>query len=185
MPELREVFLVRIEAPNPVYVWSGVGDLDVPGDALAPAATYSGMGELIDIPAVKQLINGTADRYPFGVSGVSPAIQALATSEADEVNGAVVRIGSLPLDRMNQIAGPVDWEFEGVADVVSIDNASDESGARVRSVSLSVAAGDTGRSRAELASFTDADQRQRSPDDAIFSHVAGIAAGNTRRFGVR
>jgi hypothetical protein len=54
---------------------------------------------------------------------------------------------------------------------------------RTRTVSLSVGTDETGRSRAPIALFTDADQRRRSPTDAFFDHVAGITAGTSRRFG--
>lgn len=62
--------------------------------------------------------------------------------------------------------------------------AGDEDGAdRKRTLTLKLASGDTTRSRAPLAFFTDADQRRDFPDDAVFSHVAGINAGTSRRWG--
>lgn len=182
MAELREVFLFRLEANPPYFMWSGVGDLVVQGDALAPGvSTYRGFGALLDMPVVQQLINGTADRVEFTASGVDAETLALADDE--DVRGATVRIGSLALGSDSQPYGMVEWEWEGVADVVSIDSSADESGNRVRSVSLSVGSADTARSRSDLAFFTDAEQRKRSPDDAFFDHVGQISSGVTRRFG--
>lgn len=177
MPELREIFLFRLESDPPAYLWSGVGLLDVEGDAIAPATRYRGLGELMEVPTVQQLINGIADRQPFGLSGVDPEILQIANGE--DVRGAIVRIGSLALGPDNQPIAPVEWEWEGVADVINADSRGG-----VRSVSLSVGSADTARSRAALDFWTDAQQRQRSPDDAICSHVALITGGKTRRFAI-
>jgi len=185
MPELREVILFRLESPTPAYLWSGVGPLPVAGDALAGATTYKGAGQLLDVPELKQLINGVADRIEVAVSGVDTGIQALASDEAPGVQGSLVRIGTLALDSMNQPVGAVDWEWEGRADVVGVDRQASEDGSVVRSVSLSIGAGDTGRSKADLRFFTDADQRRRSPDDAFFSNIGKISAQVTRPFGPR
>lgn len=183
--ELREAFLFRLESDPPAYLWSGVGSLDVPADAIVPATTYLGGGEWVDLPEIQQLINGTADRVEFTASGVDEETLRLAMEDRASVDGAQVRIGTIPLDANWQIAGTVDWEWEGIADVVTIDQATGENGERTRSVSLSVGSADTARSRAQLSFFTDAEQRRRSPTDAIFSHVSRIAAGSTRRFGAR
>jgi hypothetical protein len=183
MPSFHEVILFRLEANPPAYLWSGTGDLPVPADALAGATTYRGAGALLDVPEVKQLINGVADRIEVSVSGVDMQTQRYAAEDADSVPGSTVRFGTLVMDEFNQIAGMVDWEWEGVADVVGVDRTADENGGVVRSVSLSIGAGDTGRSKSDLTFFTDADQRRRSPDDAFFSHIGQISATVTRPFG--
>lgn len=184
--EIKEAYLFRLECDPPAYMWSGVGDLVVPGDAIVSGTTtYLGGGEWVDLPEVQQLINGTADRVEFTASGVDEETIRLALEDRASVDGATVRIGTVPMDANYQLSGPVDWEWEGVADVVTVDSTSNENGDRIRSVTLSVGSADTARSRSQLTLFTDADQRRRSPDDAIFSHVGGIASGNTRRFGGR
>jgi hypothetical protein len=182
MPELREVFLFRLEANPPYYMWSGVGDLVVQGDVIAPGETlYRGFGVMIDLPAIQQLINGTAGRDDFTISGIDAETLALAGDE--DVRGSTVRIGSLALSSDNQPYGMVEWEYEGLADVIFVESSVDQSGNKLRSVSLSVGSADTGRSRSDLAFFTDAEQRKRSPDDAFFDHVGQISSGVTRRFG--
>lgn len=177
MAELRESFLFRLECDPPAYLWSGVGDLIVDGD------NYLGGGELLSgLPEIQQLINGTASRVEFTASGVDAETIRLAREDRASVNGAMVRIGTVPMNADWQIAGPVDWEWEGVADVVTVDRTGTEDGGVVRSISLSVGSADTARSRLHLSLFTDSDQRRRSPDDAFFSHVGGITAGTSRRF---
>jgi len=179
MPQIYETYLFRLEANPPAYVWSGVGPIVIGGD------TYQGMGEMLNLPDVEQLINGTADRVDFSVSGVDAGTLRLALDDRDTVDGAAVYILSQQLDEFNQLIGSPEYEWEGIADVVSVDSQSDESGNRTRTITLSVGAGDTGRSRSDLTFFTDADQRKRSLTDAFFSHIGGISAGTTRRFGVR
>lgn len=180
-----EAYLFRGEFDPPAYLWSGIGDLDVPGDALVGYATtrYKGVGTLTGLPQLPSLINGTADRAEFTLSGVD----ALALRYVDEdklgIRGAIVRIGSLPMNDQYQIAGPVDWEWEGIADTVSFDSQGGDFGSRVRSITIGVGTASTGRSSAALSFFTDADQRQRSPTDAFFSHIAGISQTTSRRFG--
>lgn len=183
--ELREAFLFRLECDPPAYLWSGVGDLFVEGDAIADEATYLGGGELLELPAIQQLINGIADRVEFTVSGVDAETFRLALEDRAGVDGARVLIGTAPMDAAYQLSGPVDWEWEGVADVVTVDSTASVDGGKTRSVTLSVGSADTARSRAQLTFFTDADQRRSFPTDAFFSHVGRIAAGNTRRFGAK
>lgn len=183
--EIRESYLFRIECDPPAYMWSGQGNLVVPADAIVPTeTTYLGGGEWVDLPEIQQLINGTADRVDFTASGVDDETIRLALEDRASVDGAVVRIGSIPMDANYQISGPVDWEWEGLADIVTVDSTSDEAGNRTRSVTLSVGTSDTARSRMNLSLFTDSDQRKRSPTDAFFSYVGGITGGTTRR-GVR
>lgn len=181
----REAFVFRLECDPPAYLWSGAGDLIIPPDGLVTTTdTYLGAGELLaELPQIQQLINGTASRVEFTASGVDQETVRLALEDRASVDGATVRIGTVPMDENWQLSGPVDWEWEGVADVVTVDRTGDQGGAVTRSVSLSVGSADTARSRYQLTYYTDADQRKRSPTDAIFSHVAGITQGSSRRFG--
>lgn len=178
MPEFREAFLFRLECDPPAYLWSGQGPLVVDGD------TYLGGGELLEgLPEIQQLINGVAGRVDFTASGVDQETIRLALEDRASVQGSVVRIGTVPMNPAWQVSGPVSWEWEGVADVVTVDRAADESGNVTRAVTLSVGSEDTARSRLQITFFTDADQRKRSPTDAFFSHVGKITSGDTRRFG--
>lgn len=183
MPAIREAFLFRLECADPAYFWSGVGDITVPADSIVPETTYLGGGELMGgIPELEQLINGTAAGVEFTASGADEESVRLAAEDRNQVDGSTVRIGSLPLDEDWQIAGPVQWEWEGVAKIVTIARQSGGDGGVTRTISLTVESSDTARSRNQLSLFTDADQRKRSADDAFFSHVGRITAGSSRRF---
>ena len=178
----NECYLFRLEADPPAYLWSGVGDIDVPGDALVgPAITrYRGIGTLTGIPVLQNLINGTADRAEFTLSGVDAIALAYAHDDRDTIPGSLLRIGSVPDD----LSGPVDWEWEGRADTISVDSQGQQNGGRVRSITISAGTASVGRSTVGLAFFTDADQRERSPDDAFFTYIGGITS-TSRPFGPR
>lgn len=176
-----EAYLFRMEPIDgtPAYLWSGVGDLDVPGDALVGfgVTRYKGIGTLSGIPVLQNLINGTADRAEFTLSGVDLIALKYASDDKNEVRGALVRIGSWDYEN------PVDWEWEGRADTVNVDTQGQPNGGRVRSITISVGTATVARSTVGLTTFTDADQRKRSPDDAYFTYVASLSSEVSRPFG--
>lgn len=180
---MRESYLIRIASDPPARIWSGEGDLEIPADGVEDApATYLGRAALVNIPAFQQLINGTAERIEITVGGVSDETLRLALEDAPSVKGAAVHIGSVRFDSEWQIDGAVEWEAIFRADGVSV-NSQDGDNGRSRSITVSIGSEETSRSQAAVGYFTDADQRRRSPTDAIFSHVAGIRLGTSRRFG--
>lgn len=71
-----------------------------------------------------------------------------------------------------------------IADKLTFSSEETDEG-RSRVLTLSIATEDTDRNRSPQAYWTDADQRRKSPTDAIFSHVAQIYQGVLRRFGPR
>lgn len=179
----REAYLFRIATAEPAIFWSGYGNLRVPADIVVPADEIAlGAGELIQVPDLEQLVNGMAQRVEFTLSGVSEQTIRFAKRDAATVPGARIDIGRMDFSPDWQQIAPVEWEWSGEARSLSVGSQASENG-RTRTLSLVVAAGDTTRSRSPMAFFTDADQRRRSPTDAIFSHVAGIRAGTSRRWG--
>jgi len=183
MAAYRESFVFRIETDVPATVWSGHGDLILPADdILSEPVLALGAGELVNLPDFEQLLNGTAQRLEISLSGVSEETLALALDEALQVPGAPVYIGRVRFDENWQMTEPVAWEWTGAGVNLSVSSQDGDDG-RVRMLTLVVAAGDTLRKRAALSFFTDADQRRAYPTDAIFSHVAGINAGTSRKWG--
>lgn len=182
MASYRESYVFRIETDDPATFWSGHGPLLLPADSVLPTDTIiPGAGELVNIPDLEMLINGKAQRLDITLSGVSPETIALATDEAPQVPNAPVWIGRVEFDQAWQVTA-VEWEWSGEGRSLSVSS-QDNAGGRTRSIMLSVAAGDTRRRRAPNAFFTDADQRRDFPTDTVFSHVAGISAGITRKWG--
>ncbi len=180
----RESFIFRIETDEPAMFWTGHGDLLLPPDLVIPgpeAEIALGGGTLVSLPDLEQLLNGEAQRLEIAVSGVDDTTLAFAQEEAPQVPGAPVWIGRVEFDEEWQ-QGPVEWEWNGEGRGLFVAGEDSESG-RSRTITLRVAAGDTTRSRAPFAFFTDADQRRDYPDDAFFSHVGQINAGTSRRWG--
>ncbi len=182
MPSYRESFAFYIATPDPAVFWSGHGPLLLDTDDVLPAPTViMGAGQLVDIPALELLINGKAQRLEVTLSGVSEETIAIAVDEAAQIPGTPVHIARITFGEAWQIVS-VDWEWAGEGRGLTISS-QDAGSSRVRTLVLSIAAGDVSRRRPALSFFTDADQRYDFPDDAVFSGVAGISAGTTRRFG--
>lgn len=153
-------------AVDPVArLWLGVGDCKVGINAYDDdEELYQGLGRLIDVPAVQQLINGVAERATFHVSGVSQSTLALASAEADGVKGAAVALGIGFFDGSWQQLGVPIWLFRGRADFVTLQQQSNAKGV-TRVIELSVGSLFTGRRRRGFSYLTDYDQQRRSPGD--------------------
>lgn len=179
---MRLSVLFRIACDPVARLWAGVGDLIIPADMVESAdALYLGGGQLVDVPDLDQLINGTATRISVTVSGVTNDTLRLAMEEAPSVRGADVHVGLVYMDDDWQIV-EVEWLSVLRADTITVASNPGDNGGRVRSVTLSIGTDFTDRSTRPLAFFTDADQKRRSPDDLIFDHVAGINEGTSRVF---
>ena len=183
MPFYRESFVFYVETDDPAIFWTGHTDLLLPADDLLAGPTLAlGGGDLVDLPELEALINGVAQRVDVTFSGVSSRAIAYAREESAQVPGAPVHIGRVEFDEDWQLVGPVTWEWEGTGQKMQVSSDTAETG-RMRSIVFTCAAGDTTRSRAPYAFFTDADQRRDYPTDLFFSHVAGINSGTSRRWG--
>lgn len=183
MPEYRESYVFYLGTDEPAVFWTGHTDLILPDDGVLDVPTLAlGAGELVNLPDIEGLINGAAQRMEVTLSGVDSDTVALAAEEAAQVPGAAAYIGRIEFDADWQMIGTVTWEWSGVGEKLSI-NSNGEGDQRRRTISLSVAAGETTRNRSPFAFFTDADQRRDFPDDDFFTHVAGINAGTSRRWG--
>jgi hypothetical protein len=181
----RESFIVYIACDPAALFWTGVGLLPLIADAVLPEPmTALGAGTLVNIPDFQQLMDGTAERLQFIVSGVNDETLRLAFDDAPSVRNALAWLGRITFDKDWQQTGPIEWEAMFQARELTISRTSDGN-ATSQAISLTVVGGDSARSRSINSYFTDADQRRRSPTDAIFSHVAGITAGTSRRWGPR
>lgn len=179
----RRSILFRLAADPIGRFWSGHGDLPVEPDYVDPeGATYLGLGALIDVPALKTLINGVADRVDFVLSGVTAQTLRYAVEDAPSVKDALVLIGEQDFDDDWQAGGAPRWVWRGYADILATSS-SDTGQGRQRTISLSVRSADTFRSNPQPSYYTNQEQQRRSPTDTIFSHVALISVGAKRRFG--
>jgi hypothetical protein len=169
---IRRSVLLYVATDTPIRAWTGVGDFDKGSDLVdLTGGIYKGLGEIQDIPALQQLVNGVAQRVDLSLSGVDARIVALADSEAAEVRSKAVSIGLQFFGADWAPLGDAIWIWDGEADVVRSDSVSNPDFGRFRTVTLSVGSLTTGRRRPRMTFFTRAQQRRRSPDDAFCDRV--------------
>lgn len=166
----RYSVLVRFGTETPVRAWAGLGDLQIPADEVEPAgATYLGIGLLGNVPALRQLIGGVAERLEFSLSVPSGEVFALADDEAATIRAAPVDVGVIFFDEHWQ-QSEVAWLWNGAADVPSVSRTAN--GLSVaRTIRLSVGSAFTDRTRPRHTYFTNADQKRRSPTDDFCARV--------------
>jgi len=178
MAQYSAAIFFRLATDPVVRLWAGVGDFELPADLVeTTGGTYKGMGELLNVPAVQQLINGLAERLTFQLSGVDATALRLAEEDADEVRGAQVNLGFLRLDSDLQPIFPVRWIWEGEADSVPCAKTDG-----VRTIAISVGTNHTDRKRPGFETYTPANQHLRSPTDAGCDFVPLYTQGSTKKW---
>lgn len=155
--------------PNPVRCWTGVGPLAIPADTVdEDGGTYLGLGRLVGLPALSQLINGVAERVEFVLSGVDQEMLRLADQDAEGLRAASAFVGLAIFDENWAVMDSIFWLWNGEADTPKLSRQPGEGGSgAVRQISLSVGTAMTGRKRAGLSYFSGVDQRRRVPTDAF------------------
>lgn len=173
------LFVLMRCATAPVRAWLGVGDYPLPADDVDTAGgIYLGIGLVGEIPALRQLVGGVAERLEFTLNGADETTFALADDQVEEVRKAAVHVGIVFFDEAWQPAGEIAWLWEGTADVPTVDREGQGLEA-IRRVSLSVGSAFTDRSRPQLSFYTDRDQRSRSADDSFCSRVSAYGVDST------
>jgi hypothetical protein len=158
----------RLSVDPIVRLWLGVGNCDAGIDVADGAgATYSGLGEMVNLPSLTQLVNGAADRVEFHLSGVSRRVLQLASSESDEVKGAALLVGIGVFAADWQLITAPTWLRRFTVDYLSVQFENPSDGTPVRTITLSARTMLTGRRRPGLSYFTDRDQQAKSPGDAF------------------
>lgn len=165
-------------------LWGGVGNYAMAANNIDTlGGVYTGLGEVIGMPTLSQLINGVADRIEFQLSGVDPKTLALVDADAETVRSAAVHVALVAFDDAYQAATQPAWVWEGEADVPTVSRQStmgqDGTIEIIRAVSLSVGSVFTGRRRPKMSYLTGVEQRRRSPDDAFCDRVSSYAQGTT------
>jgi hypothetical protein len=170
------------DPPGWVRFWGGHGPFEIAANGIdTQGGVYAGAGQLLNVPALSQLINGVAERVDFSLSGVSPEVFALADEEAELVRDAPVHLALLPLDADFALIGTPLWIWEGQGDVLRVDR--EVSGASVtRTITLSVGTLFTGRRRRQIRHYSGVDQRRRSADDAFCDRTNLYNVGTTDRW---
>jgi hypothetical protein len=164
------IFL-RLDSAPPVRIWLGFAAIEPGVNVLdATLAQYLGFGELRDIPAVKQLLNGAAERVDITLSGVDGSVlQLAALNDVQAIKGKGLHIGIAIMSADFQLLGAVHWCSNYIADYLALEQppatGMDAGGEIVRTLRLSCGSTFTGRRRPELSFFSNRDQQARSGGD--------------------
>lgn len=159
----------RLETDPVVRLWLGFGKI-APGINVldSEGATYNGFGEIQNIPASKQMMNGKAERVEFSISGVTGAILEIASGgDAQQVKGKRVSVGFAVMDSAWQLVGPIHWTAHYTADFLSLQQSGGDSpdDPIIRTIMLSCGSTMTARRRPALGYFSNQDQQRRHPGD--------------------
>lgn len=160
----------RLDTDNVTRLWLGMGKCDGGINVVdTRGELYYGAGELVDVPAFQQLINGAAEVITFGLSGVTPEIVALAARSAQRVRGRRCLIGVVIQDSDWQPLGAIHWGSLSYADFISLTQQPQDNPQQpiLRGASLTVSSAFSARRRARFSYFTKQDQRLRSPSDGF------------------
>lgn len=159
-----------------VRAWAGVGDYALPADDIdIDGGVYLGIGLVGQIPALRQLVGGVAERVEFTLNGVDAVTFGLADEHAAEVRNAAVHVGILFFDTDWQPSDDIAWLWTGTADTIAADHMSDSQGRASRRVALSVGTAFTDRTRPRLGFYTPTDQKRLSPTDTACDRVPAMS----------
>lgn len=171
----------RLDTTPALHLWWGVSDKPAQIDALDVAGQiYNGAGLISDVPdALEMLINGTASRVDWEMSGVPPSLTAELASAAPSVVGARVDFAIAALDSRWQIIGTPVSVWVGTADFWAEAQSpqADVTKPKLRKIILSTMAGDSSRSLPYFATWTDIDQQQISATDTFCERVPRYYVG--------
>lgn len=172
------IFL-RVDTDPGLHLWFGMHDIPGRFDSIDPdGIVYLGAGQLIGVPTLEVLVNGTADAVEFTISGVDPVEGGKMLDSIPEVRGCDVHIGITTLDAYYQPMSRIIPIWHGTASHVS--EASPVVGERDNptiSLSLLVTSGEATRSRASRALWSSAHQKALHPNDRFCDAVARLARG--------
>lgn len=171
----------RLDTATIVRIWLGFGSIQPGVNVLdAVGAEYIGFGELREIPNLKQLLNGAAERIEITLSGVSGAVlQIAAQNDAAAVKGKAVHVGFAVMGSDWSLIGPIRWCGNYIADYLSIkqDLVGSSKDQIVRTISLSCGSTFTARRRPNYSFFSNRDQQARSSGDRFCERTAVYANG--------
>ena len=162
----RLAVFIRLGTEPPLNAWVGLGPIRLqPGQStLDPdGVVYQGFGKILNIPVMRQMVNGGAERIDTGVSIFDNQILTLA-SYANAVQGKTHDVGVGLMNESWALIGTVHWIRHYVADflTISVTPSADPEGETVKSAVLSSGSAMTDRKRPGWSYFNNQDQQARS-----------------------
>lgn len=178
---IRVGIFFRMETDPVIRLWLGFGDIKPGTNALdTDGQTYAGMGVIKEVPSLKHLINGRADRVDFTVSGVSGELLEIASGgDAQQIKGKRVSVGFAIMSPGWGLLGSIKWVANLTADYLAIKQGTSEDPKApiVRTVTLSCGSLMTARRRPTYSYFTHQDQVARYPGDMFCERTPAYANG--------
>jgi hypothetical protein len=164
----NEGLFLRLETDPVTRVWLGVQPIKPGVTTLDPTnEVYNGFGQIQDLPAIRQFVNGGAEQIEFHLSGVEPRFVAMAANESAAVRYKPISIGWAVMTPTWKMIGPIHWYATALADLISVDiqGATDSDNVPTCRLTLMASSLFTNRLRSKYSYWVDQDQQGRSPGD--------------------
>ena len=163
-PVVRPFLAVRLELPDPVYAWTGVGTL-VFNDADAVSHSWVGAGEVGSIDTVGEATDGSA-------TGIKVALYKIPAELADDiadqaVRGALFELYVGALNETYQQVDAVSLIWKGVVDEYKIHDAGATLSVEIAGESRAI-----DQRRPAIKRFTHEYQTRKYPGDLFFEYVS-------------
>jgi hypothetical protein len=171
--------LDHAEPAGILRLWLGVGDRRLAMPPPDPTLQiWHGAGRWQSSPDLEVIINGGASRIEFSIEGVSAEAQSRIDAVNPEVLGRSIHIGMAAFDTAWQPVMDILPLSHSIADYWSmIGSVVTGRAQQTRTLSLSAAVGETGRSRPRRTTYTPPQQKFLYPDDDFCRNVARYDRG--------
>jgi hypothetical protein len=146
------------DSPNAVYMWSGLGDLDLNGQ------TYVGVGDLLQISELRESSDIASYGATLTLSGIPSDMVDLALAEPYQGRKAIVKFGVIQNGSYNTAT-----TYTGEMDQMNIQYTPD-----TVTIALDVESRLVDLQRARIRRYTDADHQSRFEGDIAFSFVTRL-----------
>lgn len=172
---------VKIDTTPPGRFWMGASDIPLKFKGATidvEGGTYIGGGVLGNIPVLEALINDTAERVEFQMSGLSADQAEIFNTAVPPVRGKRVHLGITVLNDYYQPISDIIPMWTGTASFFSERSPSVGSGETPTvMMSLSVGSGPTTRSRPSASLWSHAHQQALFPGDDFCKGTTRLARG--------
>lgn len=176
----------RLDTSPALHLWWGISDIPARVVALDSAGTvYIGAGYLTNVPdALEVLINGTAERVDWSMSGVPASLTANLADAAPSVVGKACMFGVAALDERWQMQSDIVPLWSGTADFWSEAQPpqSDVTKEKLRTLTLTTMTGDSSRALPFYSTWTDRIQQFLSPGDLFCDRTPRYFQGQIIRW---
>lgn len=166
-PVVRPFFALRIELPDPVYVWTGRGTLAF-DDADGNAREWTGAAEIGALDTIGEDADGSA-------TGMKATLFEAPAEFRDDIadqatRGARFEVYVGTLNQTYQQVEAVRLVWKGRVDDYKITDAGDTITVEVMGESRAI-----DQRRPSIKRFTDEYQQRRHPGDLFFAYVSAMA----------